>query len=273
MFPDFLQNITLTTAAVPAELEGATTRGVLWQAAPGRFLLDLPDVARYLVEGGERVTIEPSAGASPDVVTRFARMTPLAALLYQRGLLAFHAAAVANDRGAVLLAGDSGSGKSTLLMELIQRGWTLLADELAVVTQDGKGLYVHPTFPEIALWSDTLKKFGKDPAEFEHADTNRLLLPLPELCVSSPQPLRTTYWLGVQSKDGVTRESMAGAKHFQAVATLLYNSHVAEALLDRVVFMSYASRVVRTAPVVHLLRPRDSWSVPDMADLMEKELQ
>ena len=45
-------------APFAAMLEGATARGVLWQAAPGRFLLDVPDVARYLVSGGAVITID-----------------------------------------------------------------------------------------------------------------------------------------------------------------------------------------------------------------------
>ncbi len=274
MFADFLQNITIKTAPVPIELGGTTARGVLWQASPGRFLLDLPEVARYLVEGGECVTIEPCTGILPDVVTHFARMTPLAALLYQRGMLAFHAAAVANERGAVLLAGDSGGGKSTLLMELLQRGWALLADELAIVSQDGNGgLHVIPTFSDIALWPDTLKKFGKEAEEFEHADANRLLLNLTDQRTVASQPLLAMYRLGVQSKAEISCERMAGIEHFKAVSTLLYNSHVADALLDRVIYMGYASAIVRTTPVVRLNRPRGSWSVDGLADLIEKELQ
>lgn len=274
MLPTFLQNVQVKIAPVPDKLEGATAGGVLWQAAPGRFLLDLPKVARYLVEGGESITIEHFPGALPYAVNRFARMAPLAALLYLRGGLAFHAAAVANERGAVLLAGDSGSGKSTLLMEFLQRGWTLLADDLAAVDRDGRGgLYVSPTFAEVALWPDTLKKFGKVPDDLERADANRLLLSLPDQGAASPQQLRAIFWLGVHGDAEISCERAAGAEHFQAVATLLYNSHVADALLDRAVYMGYAAAAVSATPVVRLRRPLGSWSVAGLADLMEKELQ
>ncbi len=273
MLPDFLQNITISSATVPAELEGATARGVLWQAAPGRFLLDIPDVARYLVEGGERVTIEPSAEASPDVVNRFARMTPLAALLYQRGLLAFHAAAVANEQGALLLAGDSGCGKSTLLMELLQRGWTLLADELAVVAFDGKGgLHVSQSSLDSALWPDTLKKFGNKTENVIYADANRHLVSYPDHRISSPQPLRTLFRLGVESKSAVTAENKTVAQHFKIISSLLYNSHVADALLDRCVYLNYASTLIMKTAVVNLYRPRGSWSVSEVADSLENHL-
>lgn len=273
MLPSFLTNIKIIYADVPAMLDGATAHGVLWQAAPERFLLDMPDVARYLVEVGCRVTIEPAAKAKEEVVTRFARMTPLAALLYQQGVLALHAAAVANAQGAVLLAGDSGAGKSTLLAALLQRGWSLLSDDLAVVDMDEEECpIVRPTFPEVALWSDALEKLTTDSDLLPRCDANRYLLSLPDQLAADPQPLRAIYWLGVQSKDDIIRDDLSGGERFRAVSTLLYNSHIADALLDRVVYMRCATAIVRTTPIIHLRRPRGQWSVEGLADVIEKKL-
>lgn len=42
-----------------------------------------------------------------------------------------HASCVARDGRAVLLIGKSGSGKSDLALRLIDRGWTLVADDYA----------------------------------------------------------------------------------------------------------------------------------------------
>lgn len=94
----------------------------------------MPDAAR-----SGRITIEPPPQADETEVDRFLRMTPLAARLIQRGITAFHVAAVANEDGAALLEGDSGSGKSTLLAALLYRGWTMLADDLAPVDLDDEG--------------------------------------------------------------------------------------------------------------------------------------
>ncbi|MFZ4859320.1 MAG: hypothetical protein ACOYL3_23325 [Desulfuromonadaceae bacterium] len=273
LIPEFLQDISITTAPVPTVLYGATSRGVLWQAAPGRFLLDLPDVARYLVEHGERITVEPAAGVSSDSVIRFGRMTPLAALLYQRGILAFHAAVVTNGTGALLLAGDSGSGKSTLLMALQQRGWIPVSDELAVVALNDKGaLQLYPTFPECALWPETIRNFGRESEEFHHADANRLLVPFSEQHDTFPHLLRSIYWLGVQHKNEITRSELFGLDLFRGTGMMLYNSHVAAALLDRANYMRYVATLIKTVSVTRLLRPRGSWSVECLADLIEKDM-
>lgn len=274
MFSAFLANIKMVKADVPAVLNDATAQGVLWQASAGRFLLEVPDVARYLVEGGHCVTIEPAAGASCDAVQHFAGMTPLSALLYQRGITALHAAAASNERGAILLAGDSGAGKSALLTTLLQRGWTLLSDDLAVVeVDDGGGALVRPTFPEIALWPDSLEKLGYDANRLLGCDANRRLLSLPDQLAVAAKPLCAIYWLGIHNKDEIIRDNLSGGARFRAVGAMLYNSRIADALLDRVAYMRSASAMAGKIPMVRLYRPRGKWRVAELADVIENELK
>ena len=45
----------------------------------------------------------------------------------------FHGAALARGAAAVMLVGSSGAGKSTLTLNLIQRGWRPLADDMTLV--------------------------------------------------------------------------------------------------------------------------------------------
>ncbi|GLR46435.1 HPr kinase/phosphorylase [Sphingomonas astaxanthinifaciens] len=52
-----------------------------------------------------------------------------------------HASTVAIDGRAVLISGLSGSGKSDLALRLIDRGFTLVADDQTVVQKRGDRLY------------------------------------------------------------------------------------------------------------------------------------
>jgi len=268
MLPDFLSDISIKLAAVPPHLDGATFRGVLWEAAPGRFLLEVPEVAHYLVEDGIRVTIDPSPQADEADVLRFLRMTPLAALLFQRGTLALHAAAFAGPNGAVLIAGDSGAGKSTLLAAMLKRGWNLLADDLAeVVLNENAMPMVFPTFPELTLWSD-----AKEKLKIVNNGKGRHLLPMKDRFVASPQPLRALYRLSVH-KDEIEISGIEGTKIFNTLTTLSYNSRIADALCDRSAYMRQAAAIARAVPAHVLRRPRGRWCVDELADLVERECQ
>lgn len=246
----------------------AVVRGVLWHVTDDRFRLDAPGVACYDVVGGRAITVEPAPGAAADDVARILGMAPLAALHFQRGCLAFHAAACvpplfARDsgpggeaQGAILLAGSSGAGKSTLLAALVQRGWRPLADELAIVDLDANGrpiVFPHPA--PIRLWPDTQAALG-----WAQTPAGRLEPP------RDPQPLRAIYWLSVHNRDAAEVSELSGVARFRAIGSLMYNTHIADALLDRAVYMQKAGAIAQTVSLHRLGRPREQWCIEALVE-------
>lgn len=267
MLTNLFSDISVSTASLPAKLDGSTAQGVLWQIAEGRLLLDVPSVARYLVEGGRSIRIDPAHDATQSKIEYFQMMLPLAALCYQRGMLAFHAAAVSNGKVSVLLAGKSGSGKSTLLAFLLQRGWQLMADDLAIVGLDGEGKpVVYPTAPGIALWADSLKQFGIDSDSLDFCDANRRQYSAPESFDSTPRPLQFIYHLNVHNKREVECEELTGSSCFQKTGAILYNSYVADVLCNRADYLQCVAALVQAVPYRNLCRPRDIWCLEALAN-------
>ncbi len=269
ILPRFMAGVEIKTASIPPLLKGATARGILWQAAPGRFLLDVPEVSQYLVEDGSLVTIEPVPQAGKDKVNRFFQMTPLAALLFQRGITAFHAAAAAGPQGAVLLAGDSCAGKSTLLVELLKRGWKMLSDDLSVVALNDNGTAsALPTFPDVVLWRDTLDKFN-----IENTGKYRQTVCMEEQFTNTPQRLKAICRLMVHNKNEIEISSTEGIGRFRFLTEILYNTRIADALLDRTAHMRTASALTQCVSMQTLLRPRGRWSSEELADVVEQKCQ
>jgi hypothetical protein len=308
--PDFLSNARVLTGAVPPRLESASAQGVLWQAERSRFLLQVPGVASFYAVAGEEITVQPCAGVGEETLQRYLNLTPLAALLYQRGLLAFHAAAAvppesvgvraaglhaarATIPGAVLLAGDSGTGKSTLLAALLQRGWRLLADDLAAVGLDDQGKpVVWPTSTELALWPDSVEKLGLGGPDAFSEETNvspdsghtpepaapgdanpdqRRYFDFSAQTAKAAFPLRAIYWLSVHHREELAIEEVQGARRFAVLGPRLYNSHVADALLDREAYFRLATAVTQAVPLRRLQRLEGQWSVPALVQMLETE--
>lgn len=237
-------------------LPAATHSGVLWRAAPGRLLLEVPDVARYLVSGGNLVEIEPCAVRAEEV-RRILRMTPTAALYLQRGIPVLHAAVAADPAGqAVVLAGNSSAGKSVLLAALARRGWCVLTDDLAPVTLDDAGVPVAvPTWPEIVLSgpSGSRRAVGGD-ARF----------------VDEARPVNAIWWLGVHRFDPVEIHGVEGMSRFEAVGAMAYNRRIAGALLDRASYLTVAAAVAGSdIPIRRLIRPHGRWTADELADIVE----
>lgn len=55
-----------------------------------------------------------------------------------------HATCVSSGGSGVLLLGVPGSGKSSLALRLMERGWSLVADDRLEITAQGKTLYAAP---------------------------------------------------------------------------------------------------------------------------------
>jgi hypothetical protein len=89
----------------------------------------------------------------------------LRTVLVRRGLVSFHAAALAGGDGAVLVMGDKGMGKSTLSSALQQRGWSCVADDLARVAEDEAGAWrTFAGLRDTKLLADSIAALGLAPA-------------------------------------------------------------------------------------------------------------
>jgi hypothetical protein len=252
-----------------ADLADASHAGVLWRADRGHLLFHVPQVARYLVSGGNLVEIGPCHGAAARTVRRFLRTTPAAALYLQRGIPVLHAAVAVDAAGrAVVLAGDSGSGKSVLLTALLRRGWGLLSDDLAPVTLDSNRVPVAlPTWPEICLWPGHTGLAGPTGLAGLASDGGGRGLEC--RFVREPRPISAIWWLGVHGSDPVETRAVEGLARFDAFGAMAYNRPIAGALLDRGSYLAVAGAVAGAAlPIRRLLRPRDRWTADELARLV-----
>ena len=200
-------DVTIRLGEAPATLPAparAGVRGVVWEAAPGAFVLNVDGVARYLVTGGCDVMVEPRGGGDRDV-GHFLAGPVFVALLQQRGVVAFRASAVATEAGAVLFAGGSGVGKSALLAALVARGHAMLADVATAVVPDGSGRpEALPAFPRIHLWADALDALGWRGQAGETVRVGVEKYPVPaQRFHAAPAPVRAVYVLGAHNRDGI----------------------------------------------------------------------
>jgi len=181
---------------VPAELPGAKGRGARFQAAPGKLLVWMDTVARYLVQDGREIIIQPRPDAEDNDLRALLLCSPMGALLHQRGVLPLHASAIATPQGAVVFAGHSGHGKSTLAARFSQRGCKILADDIAVVSFDTTGRpVVAPGYPRFKLWPDSVSELGHTTADLPRfrAKMEKFFLAFPDAFHAEPLPLARLY--------------------------------------------------------------------------------
>lgn len=161
-------------------------------------LLDVSGVARYRIDEGRRITVEPYSTGSERHIRLYLLGSALGALLHQRRLLPLHANAMNLGGRAVAFMGKSGAGKSTMAAWFHDRGSSVLADDVCVVTLgEGGEPMAHPGIPRLRLWRDALEASGRSADAHEHAfdDADKYNVPTRQSLTSGAIPLGAVYLL------------------------------------------------------------------------------
>jgi len=124
------------------------------EGQPGELLLDIPGKLRMQISQGRRITYSRYPGAADDELRLFLLGSGMGAILMQRGHIVVHGNAVVVESlgGAAICIGDSGAGKSTTAIAMMQRGHSILADDVCPITPSGMAL---SGMPRAKLWEDT----------------------------------------------------------------------------------------------------------------------
>ena len=243
--------------------EGA---GLVW-ITPGRFWLAADDVARYYVEDGRRIVVEP-AGGNAQAIGLFLIDPVLAAVLMQRGVVPLHASAIAAGTGAVLFLGHSRTGKSSLLAAFAKRGYGMLADDVTgVVVRDGRAV-AQPAFPNMRLRARTLDALAlrTRAGDRVQAGSNKYWM---QPCGFQRDPLsvRACFALAIGPRIAVAGVNRQAA--FRLLAEHTYRNHrLPGSGLEATHFRTIA-HVARSLPVFQLRRPVSPALIDALADQVE----
>jgi hypothetical protein len=104
---------------------------------------------------GRRVVISATPGLAKADLMAYLAGPVMGCVLRLRGFTCLHAAVVIIKGRAVALMGPKGSGKSTLAAALAERGYPVLTDDIAAISEDNGCLKVQPAYPRLRLWPES----------------------------------------------------------------------------------------------------------------------
>ena len=253
---------------MPEHLPDATGKGPAHQAAPGRALIDIPGLARALVEGGRRATIEryPPAGDEDVAWLRDGPVRQVADL--QQGRFALRAAGVVIAGRAVALAGTAATGKSAVAATLALRGHAVLADSVLPVEVREGPVAIGAT-DRIGLWPEGARRVGVDP---ETGTVVRPALAKREHRFDAAERASLAAMV-VLTRDATSGDAsvdpIRGTEGFETVAHATAMGLLVEPLGLRPQHFLWASAISGAVPLYRLRANRFRRDLPDVADLVE----
>jgi len=242
-----------------------------YEVQPGHFRLDVPGVARYSVEDGKRILIEPMAESTPEKIRLFLLGSTMGALLYQRGLYPLHGSAVETPWGAMIFVGVQGAGKSTLAAEFHRQGYRLLSDDVCAVERTPKGLRILPALAQIRLCADAYQRLGTP--EGSRFDVDKYVVPMGERYCPDPVPLRAIQVLSDQQAladhDIPRFEPLRGLSKVQCLLENLYRPFYLKGQRTQSEVSRMAGIIAQHASVVRVSRRRDATLPLDLVRFLE----
>ncbi len=150
-----------------------------------------------------------------------------------KGVPCIHANALDTGEGAIGLVAPSRTGKSTLTGALLDAGLAVMTDDMMALHPHREGWRVHPAWPRLRLWPDTVQLlFRRLPEELErvHRRFDKRVLELEPTHGRrvGPRPLKGFYLLERRGeRQGEIRITRLSAG--EAMVHLLQNSMLADA--------------------------------------------
>lgn len=194
----------------------------------------------------------------------------MAFLFHQRKKLPIHCSCVANENGAVLLSGHSGTGKSTLTTILLEHGYHLVADDLAMVDVSSENAMVAPAFPFQKLCRNVVeeKKLAMEELIYIDEDKDKFLVPMKDTFHPAPVPLKAVIMLTVTDKETVYAEELSSIYKFHACMDTLFIGPFFGQELYKPELGKLGLSLSSKVRVFHLSRPYGKDSLQDMSNAL-----
>lgn len=234
-----------------------------------------PGVGEFEIVGGSRVSYRLRESVDPGLIA-FPLLGPVfGLLLHLRGLLVFHASALAINGVGVILLGDKGAGKSTTAAAMVALGHKLLSDDIvAVDLKTVERPLVLPSYPQIKLTEGSRAILGQSPDLSRHPVIDKYLFSLSSEFAKSPIPPVCAFVLERQSPASIMSTSLG-----EALRILLRFSYASRFDLTglpseyAVRHLRLCTSFLKNVRVGRLAVPPDIARLGEVSDLLQMDLQ
>lgn len=268
-------DVEIIIGSIPNELLNPIKKGVRFQAAENEFLLRVDNVAGFYMQNGNKITIEKYCEDDDDSIRLFLLGSAFGALLIQRGLIPIHGSAINYKNDCIVFTGVSGVGKSTLAACFYKDGFEILSDDVSTIKVENNRSYVVPSYPQMKLWADTIKKYNDTPDSHRKLRENieKYGIKVHKQYFNKNLPLRAVFILNTKNSDGFDFEEVKGIEKFNALRRNTYRFHFIDGLKKQKEHFQTINQVANNIQVYRITRPRKGFNAEELKNIIIEKLK
>lgn len=235
--------------------------------ASDEFWLEVPGVARFLARHGSNIIVQAQQGADEDSIRLFLLGSMFGMLLAQRDFLVLHGNAIRIGNQCLMCVGSSGIGKSTLAAGFLDRGYSILADDVVPIDESGCAM---PAFPRIKLWRDAAERLGVDITNLHRLrpQLDKYNYPLGSMFERDPQPVRWIYLLDKGAVDTPQFLAFQGMHRFMPLFHNTYRRRFIESMGRKASYLKRCGQLAASTHIVKVTRPASGFDLDGLIDAM-----
>lgn len=234
--------------------------------------LHIPEVCRFLIEDGSRITIDPEAQANEDSIRLFLLGSAIGAILFQRGYLVLHGNAIKIGNSCMICVGESGAGKSTLAAGFMKHGFDILADDVVPIDNLGQAI---PGFPRIKIWQDVAERLNISTHNLKRIQPGipKFNFPLKHRLEPIPLPVRWVFVLKVHDQSDIRIGPVRGMNCFEPLLLNTYRNFYLDGMDLKPEHLQSCGKLAAQIHLATVSRPKVGFELDRLIDTLLDHMQ
>lgn len=264
-------SIIKDTVPLDANLGDLCNQNCHYSISRDEFTFLIKDVAKYSIQNGSRIVIEPYENADMQTMRAYLTGMGLGVLLIQKGLIPIHGSAVTVGEKAVIFAGNNGAGKTTLCSWFQKYGYSYLADDISAIKFDNGCIpMVQPGFSQQKICEDTAAQLGVAVGELPLASMHddKYIMDNKRLFVSRQTPLHGIVEILEAENSRPTIRKISGMEKIHYFMRNIYCYSLYQEIGFSKELFEKCLQVVKQIEIYQLLRPKGMFSPEEQMRLI-----
>ncbi|APC96739.1 phosphoenolpyruvate carboxykinase (ATP) [Francisella frigiditurris] len=225
---------------------------------PNNIWLHIKDNAWIHISDGKTIIVDLYENADLQTVCLYLFGSGIGALVHQQGKTVIHGNTAQIGNECIIFTGDSGAGKSTISSAFYKKGYSFIADDLAVINSKYE---VEPGISRLKVWKDTADALNIDT---EKLDKIRLLVdkysyPITENICHTPKRLKAIFLLENHNENSFKVEEIKGLSKLKEIQYHTYRKFYVKRMGYKQQFFKLSSEIASQVPLYKITRPANEF--------------